>query len=361
MYGGWALKGGRIDFEGQGRDGCGLRRKPLDRIEGIDRVRALAALSVMLAHLIGPFVGEFRYIFTGGPAVIAFFVVSGFCIHYPYVRKPLPVTAFLAARWTRIVIPSAVAMLLAQLLGIWPYNPIDGYILWSIVCELWYYSVYPLLLLLSRRVPWWAQAVAGTVISYALVLILPRDAAGNIHAYGPLLNWIIMLPAWLLGALLAEDVAKHRPTVSVPRVWSARLSVAVVAAGLYWLTTNTVVGFNLTLLPFSVLVYWWLREEIAVGRDADFLGWLGKRSYSIYLMHIVVAAVLALLAPSLWPFMVAGAAVAGSLVFYAVVEAPAHRLARSIFRSRRALGAQIGASPKSDLLEEYDARERSQR
>lgn len=116
-----------------------------EHVEGIDSVRALAALSVVLAHIVGPELPGLlkrtalvttvipdlaQYVFTGHPTVIAFFVVSGFCIHYPYVRKPLPVLPFWVARGIRIMIPALVAMVLAKLAKLHDYNFWDGYILW---------------------------------------------------------------------------------------------------------------------------------------------------------------------------------------------------------------------------------------
>ena len=101
-------------------------------ILGLDTVRAFAALSVMLAHILGPKLPAFltslglsrdmadvsKYVITGHPAVIVFFVVSGFCIHYPYTRRSLPVVAFTLARWMRIMPPALTAMLLAHMLHV---------------------------------------------------------------------------------------------------------------------------------------------------------------------------------------------------------------------------------------------------
>src|SRR6185503_13454040 len=173
----------------------------MNRVEGSDRVRALAALSVMLAHLVGPSMGAYMYVFTGAPAVMAFFVVSGFCIHYPYVARPLPVGAFLSSRWTRIMIPSLIAMAGAQALGIREYNFVDGYILWSIVCELAYYTIYPLLLLVRKRVGWLTLYVGSLGLAYVVAISFGSDKYGNITVYGPQLNWLVMLPSWLLGCI----------------------------------------------------------------------------------------------------------------------------------------------------------------
>jgi peptidoglycan/LPS O-acetylase OafA/YrhL len=91
-------------------------------VQGIDTVRAVAALSVVFVHLLGPSMpGIAKYIFTGHPAVIAFFVVSGFCIHYPYRKNEFLAAPFLAGRFIRIIPPAAIAFVLAQSLGMWAY------------------------------------------------------------------------------------------------------------------------------------------------------------------------------------------------------------------------------------------------
>jgi peptidoglycan/LPS O-acetylase OafA/YrhL len=112
----------------------------MNRVSGIDRVRALAAVSVMLAHILGPDLpGLWRYSFTGLPAVFVFFVISGLCIHFPYVSAPVPIRAFYTARFLRIVPPVIAAIVLARLVDF------QFFVLWTIFCELWYYFLYPIL------------------------------------------------------------------------------------------------------------------------------------------------------------------------------------------------------------------------
>jgi len=280
---------------------------------GLDTVRAFAALSVMFAHILDPRLPNIlhglgvnqelanlsKYIFTGHPAVIVFFVVSGFCIHYPYTRRPLPVVAFTVARWTRIMIPALSALLLAKLLHLYGldyffdtpnYNFIDGFILWSIVCELWYYSLYPFFLLLSRKVSFGVQFAVAFVVSIAAVAFLGSDQYGNATVYGPWLNWLIALPSWLLGCLLANRVSSEPAPRQCGKLgiicW--RASVALTASCLYWLTLNTPVGYYLTMNTFALLVYFWLYAEINSRKNAgSIFERVGKWSYSIYLFHIL--------------------------------------------------------------------------
>src|SRR5690242_16820078 len=92
----------------------------LKHIKGLDTLRFVAAFWVVLSH-----VGKLPYeIFShsnvlgktlngiyhnsvnGLAAVIIFFIISGFCIHYPYqMGKSLPLGSYLIRRSFRICIP----------------------------------------------------------------------------------------------------------------------------------------------------------------------------------------------------------------------------------------------------------------
>jgi len=123
----------------------------MERIRGLDTFRFVAAAWVLLAHL-SPIpvsgmidrstfagwalTGFINNLFSGGAAVIVFFVISGFCIHYPYRgQREIPVRQFLARRYVRILLPMIAALLLAQ-----PMNfglvRFEETILWTLLAEL---------------------------------------------------------------------------------------------------------------------------------------------------------------------------------------------------------------------------------
>ncbi|RDJ14221.1 acyltransferase [Rhizobium phaseoli] len=298
-----------------------------NRIAGLDTVRAVAALSVVFAHLLGPSMpGISRYIFTGHPAVIAFFVVSGFCIHYPYRRQELRTAPFLAGRFLRIVPPSAVAFLMAQALGIRAYNPIDGFILWSVVCEAVYYCLYPLFLPAARRIGWPLIIAASLIASYGVAIGVGPDHYGNAKSYGPLLNWVVGLPAWLIGCYLAENLDRLK---LAGNVWLWRAVTATTASILYWATINTPAGFYLTMTPFSALAACWIMAEIRSAADqgpVKMLEAVGAACFSIYLVHIIAAtAVEWLVTP---PIVVCALSLALVYPFYRWIEKPCHAAAR---------------------------------
>ena len=202
------------------------------RISGLDSIRFICALWVFFGHgnappLQNPFAidtvlywvfrGVYGNMWSGPAAVIIFFVISGFCIHYPFAKRgeSLPTFAFLTKRWLRLGLPLAVAIPLAQFHG-HSLALFDKTILWSLLAELIYYSIYPLL----RKV--WTYSGSWSVLltlasTLALLVVLSSPRAGDYPSYGPWLNWLVGLPCWLAGCLLAdwihtgkrESITKH--------------------------------------------------------------------------------------------------------------------------------------------------------
>ncbi|WP_038548669.1 acyltransferase family protein [Neorhizobium galegae] len=302
-------------------------------ISGIDTARALAALSVVFAHLLSPSMpGVTKYVFTGHPAVIAFFVISGFCIHFPFRDAELPVATFLKRRYVRIGVPATVAFVWAQVAGVRTYNPIDGYILWSVVCELIYYSLYPVILPISRKIGWSTMILVSALASYVIVLALGSDEYGSAHIYGAGLNWLVSLPAWLIGCFIAQH---YRSDLSLGNVWFWRIATAVTASCLSWATINTPVGFYLTMTPFAVLAGGWMLAEAssaARGHAIVAMEKIGKACFSIYLIHAIVAFELEHRGLR-DPVLITGLTLLAIYPFYRYIEKPAHNLSRSLGKS----------------------------
>src|ERR1700761_4876811 len=112
------------------------------RIGGIESLRGLAALGVVLCHVFGQFYGFTR--FSPGPervvgwagqvGVAVFFVVSGFCIRLPMSRAlaadpkaRLDVRRYLHRRARRILPPYWIAIAVSIAVGlISPVTPLNG-------------------------------------------------------------------------------------------------------------------------------------------------------------------------------------------------------------------------------------------
>jgi len=129
------------------------------RIEGLDTIRFVLAMTVVFGHCgfiqfhlpferfhyIGPAVRALQRNIVNGPAaVIAFFVISGFCVHYPNRKLDrVDLLPFYARRHIRIIIPATFAALISSAKGVDLARCSDS-ILWSLVCEEIYYTMYPL-------------------------------------------------------------------------------------------------------------------------------------------------------------------------------------------------------------------------
>lgn len=304
------------------------------RFARIDQVRGFAALIVVLCHLSvsayvrAPNAGEVFLPWLGFVlgfgylGVPLFFVVSGFCIHWPEARARSEGRlarpdwgAFFRRRFWRLYPPYALSLAGAVLLlllatGAWPASA--GSLLaqlalvhtlhaatflgvnppsWTLAVEAQLYLAYPVVLvLMRRRGPWRAL---GTILAIALayrvlitVLPLPDWFSGP--------SWEIFLGRWFewtVGALVAEWAAGN---VRLPRVLGSWWLVAslvplVIYVGEYhnwhygiWILREPAYGAVFGMLLLAVL-------RLAPPAQPSCLGpWLadvGVWSYSLYLVH----------------------------------------------------------------------------
>ena len=163
-------------------------------------------------------------------------------------------------------------------------------IYWSLISEIIYYLIYPLLLSLRHRFEW-KPIIAGAFM-VAIMVILTNPYAGNYPSYGSQLNWVVGLPCWLLGCLLAEQADGIDP-VGIAHLWLIRfaaLGSSIVAVLLRWNVPHVSIGFPWTLTAFSLVAFFWLAVELRNFKSHEppvLLERAGVWSYSIYLTHPV--------------------------------------------------------------------------
>jgi len=277
----------------------------------------------------------YNNLFSGPAAVIAFFVISGCCIHYPRRHdQRIDLFSFYARRQVRILIPVLGALALAVPLHLRASALFHG-VLWNLVCEEIYYTLYPALRLAGRRYGWGPVVLASFGLAAALAASSPHEL--NYQAFGAL-NWVLGLPCWLLGVMLAESAdawLEARRAPSTREIWSWRAGVfaASLACGLL---RHIGLGYPWTLNLFALLMLPWIGREIARAQavGVGLLERAGAFSYSIYLMHGH--------AELFWRGLGLGIhepvngilrnafILSSALLFYLAVERPAHRLARRI-------------------------------
>lgn len=330
------------------------------RILGLDSIRFVSAMVVALGHYSGPMrellethlpVMRHFFKFNGPAAVIVFFIVSGFCIHFPFRKKekPMHLRAYYSRRMIRICLPAVVALGIWLALGI-PMKPPAFSIYWSILCEIIYYLAYPTLLLIGRKTSWiWMIAISG-VISY-LFIYLQRDVilshGGNYPSF-VFWTWLLGLPCWLLGCWLAENYGRF-PAVPAIVIWGVRLGIWV----LMWFTLvlkfhepGIWTSYPVTLNLFALLATVWIGLEISrylTHKPWGLLEWAGTWTYSLYLMHEVATPMVARVGINTGSLggnialVLTGLLI--SYLFYLIIEMPAHRLA--IHASNRMRGKEL--------------------
>jgi peptidoglycan/LPS O-acetylase OafA/YrhL len=299
------------------------------RLESLDILRGLAALSVVCYHydLGGVLARSFhlealRWINWPGYSVAVpfFFVLSGFCIHHSYSGQDFSngqTRKFLLQRFFRLY-PAWLFALIFSVGVLWlrhePAEPMlvvrhllllngffDDYrlntVMWSVSVEACLYLCYPLWVKSSRKwgLPWSMLLSLGISLfsASAAYLISPT-------ATGPLL-WLfpIIWVGWASGILLAEIWATKKSILAKPLWWIAGIMVALVHWGLY--TCNAYAGpaiywhtpmiIILCAWPLSLILLAENRLSPPSGRrSAGFiqrkLVQLGYCSYSVYLLHV---------------------------------------------------------------------------
>jgi peptidoglycan/LPS O-acetylase OafA/YrhL len=324
----------------------------------IDALRSVLALWVAIGHAgVFPLFGAvgqndgvldflargFRTLVWGPPAVIVFFVISGFCIHYPFAEsgQRCPIFRFYARRYFRILIPVAFTVAMFKILI--PDTIIVGSesilwhsTLWSVLCEEIYYAMYPFLNRMTL-----AFGLAN-ILKAAFIIGIPTA-----WLYWPAQDWqdlgvlgmaVVLFPVWLLGCRLAESVPSLKKDYSRGAIWAWRLSAWAVMWVAEMLHFHGGIPQTRTSVWIGVFYYFWLRAEIGYYKNQapwGVLVWAGRWSYSLYLIHPLVISIC-----FKFNFLTEGSRLdsaammmlilIASYLCYLAIERPSHNLARKI-------------------------------
>lgn len=325
----------------------------MSRIHPIDSLRAVCAFWVFFAHVGSPpiasllpagmgglwlvlFNAALGILFNGAAAVMCFFIISGFCIHYPLKDRSLPVAPFLVRRLIRVGVPLVAIEAIVLLNGM---RETIKAVEWSIICELIYYALYPLLRLLVQNRGWIYLNIAAFVPA-VLLSMRPDSNMGFFWVYGDAWTWLLGLPVWLLGVSIAHYARLDRKPAN--SIWFYRLGIWGLSS--YFVAMHfhspVPVQYKHTMLVFSIPAALWIVAEIRNAHPYNFsplLEWAGSWSYSLYLCHrfLITSPIVGAIAGFLdfhHPFftwsltIVLGTVV--SMVFYKLVENTSHALAR---------------------------------
>jgi peptidoglycan/LPS O-acetylase OafA/YrhL len=327
----------------------------------IDALRFVLAFWVLMGHfglppifagasesdsLVRNLVHGYSSIVFGLPAVMCFFVISGFCIHLPFRKgKRLPIGRFYARRYIRILIPVLAGVGIFRLSG--NHHPLFGptsvwwnSVLWSLLCEEIYYAIYPAMLPYLRKLGWVWLLVPSFACS--TVFLVTHIYNRGWEDFGPLQTAAILYPVWILGCLLAEQSDSLAPITSDAEIWRWRFFVWACSWICEMLNFKARIYYPQTMVLFGVVAYFWLRKEIAfyidrqtTNRITSLLAVGGAWSYSLYLMHVPVMNIFEkFTVPNFGPLInwciSTGFILVCSYIFYLAVERPSHQLARKL-------------------------------
>jgi peptidoglycan/LPS O-acetylase OafA/YrhL len=361
------------------------------RVECLDGLRGVAALWVLIGHMM--ILTGFRLPLIGKPdlGVDLFILLSGFLMMYQYRLRAgsedWDAPGTWAAFWTRrffrlaplfyvtlaaalIAGPSIYAdrvaidsflgqalqpaerytdasltnivMHLTFMFGLLPEyafrTPLPD---WSLGLEMQFYLLFPFLILLGRRIGWIPAALVAAGGGVAIALL--AGAAGLDYPMPSFLP--LKLQLFLAGMLIAADPGESRA-----RLWW-RLGAAMLLAAIPIGGDQDLLHFavrELLVFGFFALVHW--RSLWVIGWVSRLLGsrpfyWLGELSYGTYLIHLLIlqpvaAAVIAQFGTGLGAagrFALTGAIVvpvtyALAFVTYKLVELPGQRLGKAVIK-----------------------------
>ena len=303
------------------------------RLAGLDGVRGLAALYVVVFHI-------FLRVFPGYPvdhapfwaawfiygrfAVVVFIVLSGFSLALSPARHRwrLGATSRFAQRRARRILPAYWGALAFSLAVAWLIIPQPGQGVpnlgsvlantllvqnfaparlpntnfWSMAIEAQLYVAFPLLLLMVRR--WGAVAMVATITLVVATVGVVGPHVSRLHTF--LIHSPPELAAlFALGVLTAGIVGASTARRSWPWAWLALAAAAPVVATIWWLgsvwTLDHLLWVDLALGPAIAC----LLAGLATGRPAPLLRLLDTRpirslglcSYSLYLIHAPIVVV----------------------------------------------------------------------
>ena len=330
------------------------------RLPGLDGLRGISILIVMLAHGLVPVLGGSAaewWILPGTTGVKLFFVLSGFLITKLLLDEQqrtgrLDLPRFYARRALRIVPPLAgflAVMALLQAAGRltidateWiatatftlnfvQHNSIIGH-LWSLSVEEQFYLFFPLLLARIGAHRTAALGLAGIValpvLRYAHGFHLPGT---HINLSRVALNWPADFVAWgCLLAIVSRDKRTRPILETISQPWCAALAALTIVAleirgDLYGL--HPAVG-----LAMAVIIWWGTRSAISIGGrilNTRPLVALGGISYSLYLWQQCFLANPNVSLPTIFPLSFGFAIIAGGLSHW-LTERPFNRIRRRL-------------------------------
>lgn len=337
------------------------------RLEFLDAARGIAAFAVMLQHSLEKSTATFlswsvHHFNLGAFGVVIFFIVSGFIIPVS-IERSQTLAAFWSNRffrlypiyWVSLVTvlalgyfrlyglpavflshPVLASMANATMLQVFLRIPDALGVYWTLSLELVFYILCSILFAAG----WLHRAILWAWTSVALMTLCVVVTGLGFHR---------SIPAGRLGLLVTAFVGTtifrlYSKQVEKKTVYSLLAATLVTLLIGFWFRFHQYPskgedGWNLLGVSASWVLAYVLFGSLYALRNRSFprwILWLGRISYSLYLVHGIVLSLLpADLNPVISVASVIGLSVAISAVTYEFIEKPAIEFHRSRMRERR--------------------------
>ena len=374
-----------LDHIGSAPNPAAQRTLP-GRISQLDGLRGVAAFVVVVHHslLVAPELARaygvgrsdltgwswwlthtpLHLLWDGPAAVFLFFVLSGFVLTLPFLGSRAPRWRdYYPRRLARLYLPVWGAVAFAVILVLlvprvsrpaqswwvnlhafhlgWSAIATDAALvfgntalntpLWSLQWEVIFSLLLPLYLLVAVWLRRWWWLLLG-------LIFLTVQLRANAYAF--------YLPMFGIGAVMAVRRDVLDPIAGwLPRwAWPGLMLVSLLLINAKWYPVRIPGETLLTLAGVALMVFiffgWGAMKRLG---DARVVQWLGKRSFSLYLVHEPIVVSVAMATATTNPLLVLAISAPVSLLvaaaFYRVVEYPAHLLSKKISLPQRRMEA----------------------
>lgn len=343
--------------------------KPTGRLPALDGLRGVAAVTVLVHHslLVIPAIAADRasaawivrsplhLFWAGNEAVYVFFILSGLVLTLPALRRGrMHWKPYYPSRLLRLYVPVVASVGFAIVLAlivprvgmqgrsVWMQSHQEALTLgsvarnvsllapdwlnsplWSLKWEVAFSLLLPVYLLVTKWTRHWFMLMGVA----ALILSSVGSAIGS-----PALTF---LPMFMIRSAVASAVCSGRVLVR-NAAWPWIMLASALGITLSWWAPGFLppsAAFPVVLASASGFVlsavYW---PPMRAVLQKPTIQWLGKISFSLYLVHEPVVVSVGLLLPAglawLAPVLAVPLALVAGWWFFRLVEAPAHRLAK---------------------------------
>ena len=298
------------------------------RVTQLDAIRGIAAVTVVCHHWwaisqFHPPPWIFRPLILGREAVILFFVLSGYVLSLPiWNNRQLPYPEYLIRRVFRIYMPFVFALALSALgckifYGthlpltsfyettwqtpltaslfarelLMPPNSVLNGAIWSLRYEMEVSILFPFLcalLLRTGRYGWLILCILLRIADWSLVhgyLGGPNLAATN------LARFFYFSIFFIIGATLARERSTLATVISrIPRptLWAFFLVALALYCNTMFAYTSVPTSDFLTMLGSAAVIVLVQDRRLKLGLNSAIPQYLGRISYSMYLVHYTI-------------------------------------------------------------------------